>query len=607
MSDSTFVFCLVGAAAILMASNRVRFDVIALSVVLALILSEVLTVPAALSGFGSSIVVVIAGLLVVGDMLDRTGVARAVGDWILSRSGKSEVQVLALVMVSAGILGSVMSSTAVVAIFIPIVLRIAAETGIAASRILIPMSYAALISGMMTLIASSPNVVVSGELVSDGFDGLGFFSFTVIGLTVLVVAIAYMLLLGRHLLGSQSDDRSGGLHNRTIMELWLQYRVDDLVAVVEVPSTSPLAGLEYGEAAIDEDFGVRVLYRVRRDHLGPEKITMASAGMELEPRDRLLIAGQQEPIDRFIQDKKLIRLPSYEKMIQRWMWEMGAAEVLVHPDSTIVGSTAVESDFVNRYGLIAIGLRRRGSTIPDFEDTKLEPGDGMLLIGPWSRIESLQAEHHDFVVTEMPPERRDVVEAYHKAPVALAIVGAMVLLSVFEVVPLVVSVLGAAMAAVLTGCLSAEQAYRAIRWSSLVLIAGMLPLADALQLTGGSEIVVDLLLDAFGNAGPNVMFVALFALTAILGMVLSNVASAVLVVPIAITAANTLQVSPYPFAVAVLIAASAAYSTPVSTPVVALVVEPGKYRFADFLKVGVPLLILTGLVTVLVTPLVFPY
>ena len=540
MSDSTFVFCLIGIAAVLMASNRVRFDAIALSVILSLILSGVLTVPAALSGFGSSIVVVIAGLLVVGDMLDRTGVARAVGDWILSRGGKNEIQVLILIMVSAGILGSVMSSTAVVAIFIPIVLRVAAKTSIAASRLLIPMSYAALISGMMTLIASAPNIVVSGELVSNGFDGLGFFSFTLIGLSVLVVAVAYIAIFGRHMLGSQSDDRSGDSHKRTMTELWLQYRVDELVEVVEVTSASPLAGLEYGEAGLYEDYGVRALYRVRRDRRGREKITITSAGMELRPRDRLLIAGQREPVDRLIKDKDLTRFPSYEKMIQRWMWEMGAAEVLVHPDSTIVGSTVVETDFLNRYGLLAIGLRRRGTTIPDFEDTKLEAGDGMFLIGPWSRIESLQSEIHDFVVTEMPPERSDVVEAYDKAPVALAIVGAMVLLSAFEVVPLVVSVLGAAMAAVLTGCMSAKQAYSAIRWSSLVLIAGMLPLADALQLTGGSEIVVDLLLDAFGGAGPHVMLVALFVLTAALGMVLSNTASAVLVAPIAITAAEAL-------------------------------------------------------------------
>ncbi|MGI9248294.1 MAG: SLC13 family permease, partial [Woeseiaceae bacterium] len=496
---------------------------------------------------------------------------------------------------------------AVVAIFIPIVLRVTAKTGIAASRLLIPMSYAALISGMMTLIASAPNIVVNGELVSAGFEGLGFFSFTLIGLSVLVVALAYIAIFGRHLLGSQSGDRAGGVLNRTIMDLWLQYRVDELVAVVEVPATSPLAGFEYGEAAINEDFGARVLYRVRRDRRGRETITMTSAAMELWPGDKLLIAGEQEPVDRLIQEKNLTRIPSYERMIQRWMWEMGAAEVLVHPDSTIVGSTAVETDFRNRYGLLPIGLRRRGNTIPEFEDTKLEAGDGMLLLGPWSRIESLQTEHHDFVVTEMPPERSEVVEAYDKAPVALAIVGAMVLLSVFEVVPLVVSVLGAAMAAVLTGCMGAKQAYGAVRWSSLVLIAGMLPLADALQQTGGSDIIVGLLLDAFGGTGPHVMLFALFALTAALGMVLSNTASAVLVAPIAITAANALHVSPYPFAIAVIIAAAAAYSTPVSTPVVTLVVEPGNYRFADFLKVGLPLLVLTCLVTVLIAPLLFPF
>ena len=607
MSDSTYVFALIGIVAILMVSNRFRFDAIALSVVIVLILGDVLTVREALSGFGSSIVVVIAGLFVVGEMLDRTGVARALGDWILSRSGKGEVKVLMLVMVSAGILGSVMSSTAVVAIFIPIVLRIATETGTNASRILIPMSYAALISGMMTLIASSPNVVVSGELVSAGLDGLGFFSFSLIGVSVLVVAVLYMVLFGRHLLGSRSGNGPGSVRSRTIEELWLQYRVDDLGEVVEIPPTSKLAGMEYGDTAIHDDYGVRVLYRVRRDDRGYEKITITSPGMELRPRDMLLIAGQKEQLARVAEDKNLIQIPFNKRRIQRWMWQMGAAEVLVHPDSSIIGSNVVETDFLNRYGLLAIGLRRRGTTISEFEDTRLEAGDGMLLVGPWSRIESLQSENHDFVVTEMPPERGDVVEAYDKAPIALTIVAAMVLLNVLDVVPLVVSVLGAAMAAVVTGCMNAKQAYRSIRWSSLVLVAGMLPLADALQQTGGSAIVVSLLLDSFGYAGPDVMLVVLFVLTALLGMVLSNTASAVLLAPIAITAANTLQVSPYPFAVAVLIAASAAYSTPISTPVVTLVVEPGKYSFTDFLKVGVPLLILTCLVTVLVTPLLFPY
>ena len=291
LSDSTFVFCLIGVAAILMASNRVRFDLVALLVVVALILSGVLSVGAALAGFGSSVVILVAGLLVVGEMLDRTGVARAVGDLILRRGGKNEIQLLVLIMISAGLLGSAMSSTAVVAIFIPIVLRIAAETGLAASRILIPMSYAALISGMMTLIASPPNLVVSDELVSAGYEGLGFFSFSLIGLAVLGVAVLYVVLVARHLLPGEKEEVSAAPRQRTIQELWARFRVDEEVDALEITPESPLAGLRLEDAALDTNYGIRALTRVRRDRRGREAISVASSGMELQPGDLLVVTG----------------------------------------------------------------------------------------------------------------------------------------------------------------------------------------------------------------------------------------------------------------------------------------------------------------------------
>lgn len=210
IDDSTFVFSVVAVAAALMASNRVRFDVVALMVVMALMLSGILTVREALSGFGSSVVILVAGLLVIGEMLARTGVARAVGDWILKYGGSNETRLLILIMLGAGVLGAVMSSTAVVAIFIPIVLRIAAETNLNSSRMLMPMSYAALISGMLTLIATTPNIVVHEELKGAGFDGFGFFSFLPVGVAVLAVAVVYMLLIGRRMLSNQKDDAAKG-------------------------------------------------------------------------------------------------------------------------------------------------------------------------------------------------------------------------------------------------------------------------------------------------------------------------------------------------------------------------------------------------------------
>jgi di/tricarboxylate transporter len=228
-------------------------------------------------------------------------------------------------------------------------------------------------------------------------------------------------------------------------------------------------------------------------------------------------------------------------------------------------------------------------------------------VGPWTRIHQLEQQTHDFIVTELPSEHAEIVPSYRRMPVALTILVSMVLLTVFDILPLVPTLMMAALAAVFTRCLTMADAYRAISWSSLVLVAGMLPLADALDKTGGTQLVVDALMNMMGDSGPYMMLSMIFFLTAGLGLVLSNSASAVLAAPIAIYTAGAIGVSPYPLALAVLIAASAAYSTPISTPVVTLVVDPGRYKFLDFVKVGVPLLLLTYVVTLIVVPLVFPF
>jgi len=281
--------------------------------------------------------------------------------------------------------------------------------------------------------------------------------------------------------------------------------------------------------------------------------------------------------------------------------------ILIHPESILIGKTLKESKFRSHYAMHVVGLRRDKAAVEGFQDITLRASDALLVTGPWSRLQLLQSETHDFVVLEMPRELTERVPGYRRMPVALAILAGMVLLTLLDIVPLTAAVIMAALAGVFTRCLTMTDSYRAIHWSSLVLIAGMLPLADALNATGGTQWVVDRLLAAFGDSSPQVMLTVLFFLTATLGLILSNTASAVLVAPIAIAAAGALEVSPYPFAVAVLIAASAAFATPVSTPVVTLVVEPGRYKFMDFVKVGVPLLLITYLVTLWLAPLVFPY
>jgi di/tricarboxylate transporter len=603
-SEAIFVFALIGAAALLMASNRVRFDAVALLVVLALMLSGILSVGEALSGFGNSVVIMVAGLLVVGEMLDRTGVARAVGDLILKQGGSDETKLLVAIMVGAGLLGAVMSSTAVVAIFIPIVLRIAAETSVSASRLLMPMSFAALISGMLTLIATAPNLVVSEELKNAGFEGFGFFGFTLVGVVILVVAIVYVLFIGRRLLPGQVSAAGVDKQGRSLFDIWQDFRLEQDHASFTIGPNSPLAGMTVAQARLETLYQSRIIGIMRS---GEERLAAPSTDVELHAGDTLLVVGLDADRERLAAEQALIPYPASKRHQQRWLWELGAAAVLIHPESGLIGKSLREAEFRSRYRLQVLGLRRAQESLAVFENTELAAGDSLFVVGPWSGIHNLQTLRHDFVVLEMPTEHADVVPAYRRMPVGLAILAGMVLLTVFDVVPLVAAVIMAVLAAVATRCLTMEDAYRSIHWSSLVLIAGMLPLADALERTGGTEVVVNALMAAFGSSSPLTMLTVIFFLTAGLGLVLSNTASAVLVAPIAIYAAEALGVSPYPFAVAVLIAASAAFSTPVSTPVVTLVVEPGRYGFMSFVKVGLPLLLLTYVATAIVAPLLFPF
>jgi di/tricarboxylate transporter len=607
ISDLTIPFALIAAAAVAMASNRMRFDLIALLVVLGLMLSGVLTVQEALSGFGSPVVIVIACLLIVGEMLDRTGVARLLGDWILRKGGKKETKLLVLIMASAGILGSIMSSTAVVAIFIPIVLRIAAKTGLSVSRLLLPMSYAALISGMMTLIATSPNLVVSEELVATGYAPLGFFSFTLVGLGVLTVGIVYMITLGRRLLPDRTTATTTAGRARELENIWEDYRVDRIHVNLRIDRGSPLIGRNLADAALSSRYGARVL-GVRRPHVQGDQVFLSPAGdFALNALDQLFLVVNGDVVETLLAEEGLTRRIPTAHDRRRFLWEMGGITTLIHPESQLIGKSLRDARFRSRFGVDIIGLRRSNEAVKDFEDLKLQASDSLFGVGPWSRIRRLKDYTHEFLVMEMPSEEQEVVPAYPRMPLALGILAAMVLLSVFDVVPLVVGVMMAALAGVSTRCLSAEDAYRAIHWQSLVLVAGMLPLADALQNTGGSDLIVNALLTGIGDPSPLAMFSVIFFLTAGLGLFLSNTASAVLVVPIAITSAESLGLSPYPFAVGVLIAASAAFVTPVSTPVVTLVFEPGRYRFTDVAKVGVPLLLLTYLTALVLVPLLFPW
>ncbi len=604
--DIGFVFLLIAAASLMFASGRVRLDVVALSVVLALGLSGILSVREAVAGFGDPVVILVAGLLVVGEMLVRTGIAHSIGVWLMRKGGGSEPRQMSLLMLAAAGLGSVMSSTAVVAILIPVVTNIARKTKLHASRLLMPMCYGALISGMLTLIATTPNLVVSAELERTGHAPFNFFSITPIGLAVLVVAVLYMLTIGRRLLPGEGTVEEKGPEVR-LNDLLRDFGVSGKFHLLKVKSKSPLVGKTLGESHLGSRHGTRVLAAERKIRWKPIFFSGPSPDFEIHSGDVLAVQIQTGDAGEVSAALGLELRPIHDKDSERLLSEAGMATVMIHPESFLLGKTIESSNFRSRYGLHVLAMRRRGKVLEDLGEQTFERGDALLVMGSWDRIGRLRSATHDFVVFALPAEIDDIAPVRRRAPVAIIILSAMVLVSALELIPVTLAVLLAALAAVLTGCLTMEDGYRSIHWSSLVLIAGMLPIADAMAKTGGVDLIVNGLVSGVGGAGPLVMMSALFLLTAAMGLFLSNTATAVLMAPIAIRAAEALEVSPYTFVMTVAIAASAAFMTPVSSPVVTLVVAPGKYRFVDFLKVGVPLLLLTWVVTMLVTPLVFPF
>ena len=603
----TFVFLLIALSAGLMASNKVRFDIIAILVVIALMLSGILTVTEALSGFGSSVVFLVAGLLIVGEMLDRTGVAAAMGDWIVKKGGTSEARLLVLIMISAGSLGAVMSSTAVVAIFIPIVLRISAQSNLNASRILLPMSYAAMISGMLTLIATTPNLVVSEELVKAGYSALGFFSFAPVGVLVLAGTVVYMLLVGRILLPERHRSTSAIGSGRTINELWAAYHQNRYPRLIEVVSNTSIEGRTIREAEIEDRYDSDIIGLVRRKFGREERIALPDPDTVLQSGDMLLVSCENRSVEQMVTDGNFKSVEKTKKDDQLWLWVIGAVSVLLHPESSLIGKTHEQLDFQSRYNVLMLGIRHNCQAVENFQQHKMSSGDSLFVVGSWQAIKKLQSFHHDFVVLQMPSEHLEIVPAYKRKPISLAILASMVLLSIINVIPLVTTVMLAALAAIISRCISMEEAYDSMHWSSLVLVAGMLPLADALEKTGGTDLIVNWLLATAGDSSPHTLLTIMFFLTASLSLFLSNTAAAVLVAPIAIFTAEKMGLSPYPFGVGVLIGASAAFLTPVASPIVTLVVEPGQYRFMDFVKVGSGLLVITYVAMLFVVPLLFPF
>lgn len=602
------VLALLAAAVAMFVMNRPRMDAVALLMIIALPLSGIISIDEALVGFSDPNIILIAVLFVIGEGLVRTGVAQRMGDWLAARAGESEARLIVLLMIVVAATGSVMSSTGVVAIFIPIVLRIARRTGSAVGRLMMPLSVAALISGMMTLVATAPNLVVHGELERRGAEGFAFFSFSPFGIPVLAIAICWMLFARRFLAG-KGDGARDDAPARPGFAGWIrEYTLRGRDHRLRVAADSPLIGRMLGDLDLRASAGVNIL-AIERSSRFSRRLVQPVAQTVIAEGDVLLLDlfGADVDLEALAASHGLRRLPLSSAYYTDYAQEIGMAELMVPATSDLIGKTVVQARFRSLYDLTVIGRKRGRVAITEgLTTTPLQIGDTLLVIGPWRAVRRLKGDIGNLIVLDLPQESDEVLPAPEKAPHALGALMLMVVLMVSGLVPNLSAALIAAMLMGLFGCVDFKSAYRAIHWQSLILILGMLPFSVALQRTGGVDMAAQLLLDTAGTAGPRGILACIFLVTAILGLFISNTATAVLMAPVALNIAATLGASPYPFAMTVALAASAAFMTPVSSPVNTLVVGPGGYRFMDFVRIGTPLALLTMLVCVALVPVILP-
>ena len=588
-------------AAVLMVGNFLRTDVVAVLIILVLSLTGVLEVSEALSGFSNTAVIITACMFVIGKAIQNTGIAQRAGDLIIRYGGNHEIKILCMIMAAAATVGAFMSSLATAAIFIPITLVVAEKAGLNHKRLLMPLSAAALISGMMTLVATTPNLVLNVALRDHGFETLSFFSFTPFGLVNLVLAMAFMALFGQNLLTGKHAPVQRK-REPSIDDLLQYYQIDKDEYLLRVPAHSDLVGRSVARAQLNAQHNVILLAIQTHEKVSRLRIYAAQPEMVFQADDLLMVAGSLEHVTAFAELFSLQIVDREASSAQRraFFQVVGIAEVMLHPDSSLIGKTLVETQFQGAYHSLVIGIRRKGATITnDLGSTPLKFGDVLLVSGAWRELLRLNNQKEQYLLLTLPDDYKEVIPVKHKEKLALCILGAMVALMAFNILSPVVAVLCATFALVVSRCVPVSSVYGIVDWQTIVMIAGIMPLAFAMQKTGISSSISEGFVVLFRDTGSLLPLAGLFLTTAVLGFFMALTPVAVLMAPMAMDVGIKLGISPQACAMVVAIACSSAFVSPLGSAVAMIVREPGGYSFKDYVKTGVPLLVICMVSTVL--------
>ncbi len=590
-------------------------DIVALMSMISLFLTGILTPAETLSGFSNPTVIMIAALFVIGEGIAQTGWTALAGKKFVEWAGKSVPKLLVIVTLGAGVLSGFVSNTGTVATLMPLTISSAWSIGTLPSKMLMPVAFGSNTGGLLTLTGTPPNIIASNALIDAGFEGFSFFEFGLIGLPLLIIALIYFRYVGYKLLPKNKTNNKP-VNIESTLHKWIEsYKIDEGYYKLRIRSLSPLINTKIEDWQFEKAYNVSVI-RLKRRHPNILKgiqpfEEFPSPKTELYYHDILTVKGDTEAINKLMISFRLGLLPlepiTDELKHNLINQEVGMTEIIVNPNSILVGRTYKLGDYFRRYGIQLLAASRNNRPIKE-KDITVKAGDAFIIRGTWQSIEDLKKQHENLVIIGSPEGMAKNVESLsRKSFIALGALILMIIFMVFKIVPGSIAALISAGIVLLTGCVPISKAYKGISWTSVVMIAAMIPMGIALQKTGTAQVIANGLVDYLGSIHPILLLGGIFLLTTTFSQVINNSATAVLMAPISILAANSLNLSPAPFMIVVAISASTAFLTPIGTTTNAMVMTAGGYKFMNYLKVGAPLLLIFFIISLILVPLIWPF
>ncbi len=595
MSDAAIVYVVLAALVVLVVWNKVPVEIVALSAPLVLLATGVISIEQTFAGFGDTTVIFIAALFIVSAGIDITGVTTWAGQWMVARAGGSQTRLIVVMMAIVALLTALIGVNGSVAALLPMVVLVAVRLEIPASKLLMPLAFGAHAGSQLALTGTPIHILVSDAAVEAGEAGFSYFEFTSVGLPLVVAAVAIVLLVGKRLLPDRepeviTPDLSD--HARTLIE---HYGLGDWVVKLEIPEGSSLVGKPASQLASDVDI---------IDVTG--LIGSIDPTTPMPERAVITVRGTTEAVDDLIAEHGLTRRPyalgGKEALMDR---RVGVVELVIPPRSPIIGEHVFPGETTSSGDFVVMAVQREGENI-ESEGARLGVGDTVLLQGTWAALERFDPSNA-LLVDDPGEVRRQAVPLGPGSRRAIFSMLGMVVLLATGVVPPAVSAVLAVGALILTRVMTMRQAYRSVNWTIVVMVAALIPVSVAVEQSGVAADIAGALVDLVGGAGPYALLLGLFVITAVFGQLISNTATALIMIPIAITAATDFGISVRPVMMSLTVAAAGAFLTPIATAANLMIMEPAGYKFGDYWKLGLVMLLLVMAAAVFLVPVFWPF